>query len=153
MERGEFEDSSAAASDAVDAVTAMHEACTLTCKLGCGGCRVARLVNLTSALREGVEQAAEFGYFVDDERTTSVLPAKLNSQASNIHEIPIRLPSESSVAVYRHSSRRTFQSSAHQPAPALPPASAPRSLPVLLPQADRPLAPVRAARAQGDAAG
>ena len=38
-------------------------------------------MNQTHALQSGIDEAAEIGYFVDDERTMTALPQKLGLQA------------------------------------------------------------------------
>ena len=81
VERGEFEDASNATAEAVESLRHLLEACADTCEHGCGGCRVARLMNSTQQLQRSVDEAAEFGYFVDDDRITTVLPRSLNAQA------------------------------------------------------------------------
>ena len=82
IERGELDDTSSAASNALDAIQAMRDVCAASCTRGCRGCRVHRLLNQTRALQEGVDETTAMGYFVDDERTLEVLPNQLSKQAS-----------------------------------------------------------------------
>lgn len=76
-----LEQATEAASKAKEVLMGMHLACAVSCAKGCRGCRVARLLNQTLALQQGVDDAVEVGYFVDDERTMTSLPARLMAQA------------------------------------------------------------------------
>lgn len=82
IERGELDDTSTAASNALDAIQAMRDVCAASCSRGCRGCRVHRLLNQTAVLQAGVDETTAMGYFVDDERTLEVLPNQLSKQAS-----------------------------------------------------------------------
>ena len=81
VDREELDQMTEAATGAKEMLLSMHAACAAACARGCRGCRVARLLNQTTALQHGIDEAVELGYFVDDERTMTTLPEKLATQA------------------------------------------------------------------------
>jgi hypothetical protein len=65
----------------------LRQACATSCARGCRGCRVARLFNLTLAVKAGMEEVDELGTFIDDERTLTELPRKLNHNAQEAKRV------------------------------------------------------------------
>lgn len=94
VDRGDLEATTNAASESMDLLQGMLQACAASCKAQCPaprGCRVSRLLNQTAALQRGLDEAAEVGFFVDDERTMTALPAKLNAQGTLAKGIALEL--------------------------------------------------------------
>ena len=91
VERSALDEVTQAASTAVDAIREMRATCAASCARGCRGCRVSRLLNQTKVLQERVDEAAELGYFVDDERTLTQLPDQLHRQAESANAVALDL--------------------------------------------------------------
>ena len=91
VERAALDEVTKAAGAAVDAIRDMRATCAAACARGCRGCRVSRLLNQTRALQEGVDEVAEMGYFVDDERTLTQLPDALHKQAGAAEAVALDL--------------------------------------------------------------
>ena len=87
VDRAELEAASTLAGDAHDLVDVLRQACATSCARGCRGCRVARLFNLTLAVKAGMEEVDELGTFIDDERTLTELPRKLNHNAQEAKRV------------------------------------------------------------------
>jgi len=87
VDRGELEQASSLAGDAHDLLETLRAACATSCARGCRGCRVARLLNLSLSIKTGIEEAEELGTFIDDERTLTELPRKLNANAEEAKRV------------------------------------------------------------------
>lgn len=81
IERAAVEESTSLAATAAETLSSMEHACAVSCRRGCRGCRVSRLINQTRAFHDGVDRASEMAFFADGEETVGKLPRLLEEQA------------------------------------------------------------------------